>query len=414
MIINEDFFDDLNSEEITTDEIDDIVSHEDEKYSYQICLSIWDSGIDYTNTPYEKIVDEICKPLRKKVIYLFDYLPYIKEHGEPVFIIHAKNKKDISDKIYTHNGILYQLGETFCGHTFYAIQFNIKINHNIHSVKVAYKFAEVLLTKLYNKTCYSYLDCGDKISLSYLSPGLAKRDEYTLWNDYDYSTLFINHFERWCKQLGFFPDGNDIRKILNTYPYEFKNLFDIEVKNISDLKKINLKKEILTDGSCIDSFLDIYKDDVEVSAMCFPNYTYDLNQGKSTYKSLEDFRKLLNETPSEVVLKPVFGICAKTEIMALIFIFKHIYQEIDTYDKGSGKEYNTMYAIRVDLEPVYLVNKYFDKNDITEFVNYMRPVERIGFDTKKIISEIFKKVQGNANKSAVDKILKKVKEAEGK
>ena len=36
MIINEDFFDELESENITNDEIDDIVSNEEKKYSCQI------------------------------------------------------------------------------------------------------------------------------------------------------------------------------------------------------------------------------------------------------------------------------------------------------------------------------------------------------------------------------------------
>ena len=40
MIINEDFFDELESENITNDEIDDIVSNEEKKYSCQICVSI--------------------------------------------------------------------------------------------------------------------------------------------------------------------------------------------------------------------------------------------------------------------------------------------------------------------------------------------------------------------------------------
>ena len=79
MIINEDFFDELESENITNDEIDDIVSNEERKYSYQIRLSIWDSSMDYIDIPYEKIVDDICKPLRMKLIFfcIFNYSPII-------------------------------------------------------------------------------------------------------------------------------------------------------------------------------------------------------------------------------------------------------------------------------------------------------------------------------------------------
>ena len=84
MIINEDFFDELESDNITNDEIDDIVSSEEKNYSCQICLSIWDSKIDYEDIPYEKIVDDICKPLRKKLIYLLEYLPYITEYDEAI------------------------------------------------------------------------------------------------------------------------------------------------------------------------------------------------------------------------------------------------------------------------------------------------------------------------------------------
>lgn len=170
----------------------------------------------------------------------------------------------------------------------------------------------------------------------------------------------------------------------------------------------------MTDGSCIDSFIDIDFNNLKVSAMRFPNYSYDLNPGKSIYESLDDLKKLLNDTPSKVVLKPVFGKCAGKEIMSLIFIFKHIYQEVDTYYKSKEKKCNVMYVIRVDLNPLYLVNRYFDKGDMDEFVNYMRPIEHIGFDTRKIISEIFNKVQGKSNKKDVDTILKKVKEIEGK
>ena len=68
-----------------------------------------------------------------------------------------------------------------------------------------------------------------------------------------------------------------------------------------------------------------------------------------------------------------------------------------------------MYVIRVDLDPLYLVNKYFNEGDMDEFVNYMKPIEHIGFDTKKIISEIFNKVQGKSNKGDINIILKKVK-----
>ena len=100
--------------------------------------------------------------------------------------------------------------------------------------------------------------------------------------------------------------------------------------------------------------------------------------------------------------------------MALIFIFKHIYQEIDTYYKSKEKKYNVMYVIRVDLDPLYLVNKYFNEGDTDKFVNYMRPIEHIGCDTKKIISEIFNKVQGKPNKGDVNTILKKVKDVKGK
>ena len=154
--------------------------------------------------------------------------------------------------------------------------------------------------------------------------------------------------------------------------------------------------------------MDIDYDDIEVSAMFFPNYTYDLNSGKSTYETLCDLKKLLNETPSKVVLKPVFGTCAKKEIMSLIFIFKHLYQKSAPYDE-SKKKLNVMYVIRVDLDPLYLVNRYLDKGDTDKFVNYMKPIEYIGFDTKKIISEIFNKAQGKANKRDVETILKKIK-----
>ena len=51
MIINEDFFDELESEIITND---DIVSNEEINYSCQICLSIWNPTIDYRDIPYEK------------------------------------------------------------------------------------------------------------------------------------------------------------------------------------------------------------------------------------------------------------------------------------------------------------------------------------------------------------------------
>ena len=73
-----------------------------------------------------------------------------------------------------------------------------------------------------------------------------------------------------------------------------------------------------------------------------------------------------------------------------------------------------MYVIRVDLDPLYLVNRYFDEDDTDEFVNYMKPIEHIGFDTRKIISEIFNKVHGKSNKGDVDTILKRVKEIKGK
>lgn len=415
MIINEDFFDELESENITNDEIDDIVSNEEKKYSCQICLSIWDSKMDYEDIPYEKIVDDICKPLRNKLIYLLEYLPYITEYDEPVFIIHAKGRDSVSNEIHSHNGVLYKLGISYCGHCSSAIEFNIKINHNIHSVKQAYKFAELISTKLYKRECYTYLDCGDEITPSCLNQSLFERGrEYDLWNERIYASVFIINFERWCEKLGFFPNGNDIRDLFDTYKCEFENIFYTETKNIINMKKINLKKEIMTDGSCINSFMDIGSDDVEVSAMCFPNYTYDLNSGKSTYETLCDLKKLLNETPSKVVLKPVFGKYVEKEIMSLIFIFKHIYQEIGTYYKSKEKKYNAMYVIRVDLEPLYLVNKYFNEGDTDEFVNYMKPIEHIGFDTKKIISEIFNKVQGKPNKGDVNTILKKIKDVKGK
>lgn len=413
MIINEDFFDELKSENIANDEIDDIVSNEEKKYSCQICLSIWDSKMDYRDIPYEKIVDDICKPLRRKLIYLLEYLPYITEYDEPVFIIHTKNIDSVSDEIYSHNGVLYKLGISYCGHTSSAIEFDIKINHNIHRVKQAYKFAELISTKLYKREreCYTYLDCGDEITPSCLNQSLFKRGcEYDLWDIRTYATLFIINFERWCDHLGFCPNGNDIRDLLDTYKYEFINIFDTETKNITNMRKINLKKEIMTDGSCIDSFMNIDYDDMEVSAMCFPNYTYDLNSGKSTYETLCDLKKLLNETPSKVVLIPVFGKCAEKEIMALIFIFKHLYQESLPYDNSKEKKCNTMYVIRVDLDPLYLENRYFDEGDTDEFVNYMKPIEHIGFDTRKIISEIFNKVQGKSNKRDVDIIFKKVKD----
>ena len=54
MIINEDFFDEIESENITNDKIDDIVSNEEINYSCQICLSIWNPTIDYKDIPYEK------------------------------------------------------------------------------------------------------------------------------------------------------------------------------------------------------------------------------------------------------------------------------------------------------------------------------------------------------------------------
>lgn len=414
MIINEDFFDELESENITNDEIDDIVSNEKKKYSCQICLSIWDSKMDYEDIPYEKIVDDICKPLRKKLIYLLEYLPYITEYDEPVFIIHAKGRDSVSNEIHSHNGVLYKLGISYCGHCSSAIEFNIKINHNIHNVKQSYKFAELISTKLYKRECYTYLDCGDEITPSCLNQSLFERGcEYDLWNERTYANVFIINFERWCEKLGFFPNGNDIRDLFDTYKYEFENIFYTETRNIINMKKINLKKEIMTDGSCIDSFMDIDSDDMEVGAMCFPNYTYDLNSGKSTYETLCDLKKLLNETPSKVVLKPVFGTCAKKEIMSLIFIFKHLYQKSAPYDE-SKKKLNVMYVIRVDLDPLYLVNKYFNEGDTDEFVNYMKPIEHIGFDTKKIISEIFNKVQGKPNKGDVNTILKKVKDVKGK
>ena len=409
MIINEDFFDELESDNITNDEIDDIVSNEEKKYSCQICLSIWDPTMDYIDIPYEKIVDDICKPLRKKLIYMLEYLPYITEYDEPVFIIHAKSRDSVSDEIHSHNGVLYKLGLSYCGHTSSAIGFDIKINHNIHSVKQAYNFAELISTKLYRRECYTYLDCGDEITPSCLNKSLFNRED-SLWDDRSYATLFIINFEMWCEQLGFFANGNDIRDLFDTYKYEFINIFDTETKNITNMKKINLKKEIMSDGSCIDSFMDIDYDDVEVSAMCFPNYTYDLNSGKSTYETLCDLKRLFNETPSKVVLKPVFGKCAGKEIMALIFIFKHLYQESAPYDESKEKKHNVMYVIRVDLDPLYLVNRYFDEGDTDEFVNYLKPIEHIGFDTRKIISEIFNKVQGKSNKGDVDTILKKVKE----
>ena len=44
----------------------------------------------------------------------------------------------------------------------------------------------------------------------------------------------------------------------------------------------------------------------------------------------------------------------------------------------------------------------------------MKPIEHIGFDTRKIISEIFKKAQGKSNKGDVETILKKVKVVKGK
>ena len=99
--------------------------------------------------------------------------------------------------------------------------------------------------------------------------------------------------------------------------------------------------------------------------------------------------------------------------MSLIFIFKHLYQKGAPYDE-SKKKLNVMYVIRVDLDPLYLVNRYFDEGDTDEFINYMKPIEHIGFDTKKIISEIFKKAQGKSNKGDVDTILKKVKVVKGK
>lgn len=413
MIINEDFFDELESENITNDEIDDIVSDEEKNYSYQICLSIWDSTMDYKDVPYEKIVDDICKPLRRKLIYFLECLSYITEYDEPVFIIHAKDRDSVSDEIHSHNGVLYKLGISYCGHCSSSIGFDIKINHNIHRVKQAYNFARLISMKLYKRECYTYLDCGAEITPFCLNKSLFNRED-SLWDDRSYATLYIINFERWCKQLGFFPNGNDIRDLLDTYKYEFINIFNTETKNIINMKRINLKKEIMTDGSCIESFMDINYNDIEVSSMCFPNYSYDLNYGKSTYDTLCDLKKLLNETPSKVVLKAVFGKCAEKEIMALIFIFEHIYQEIDTYSKSKEKKYNTMYVIRIDLDPLYLVNKYFDEDDIDDFVNYMRPVEHIGFDTRKIISEIFNKVQGKSNKRDVDTILKKVKEVKGK
>lgn len=410
MIINEDFFDELESDNITNDEIDDIVSNEEKKYSCQICLSIWDSKMDYEDIPYEKIVDDICKPLRKKLIYLLEYLPYITEYDEPVFIIHAKDIDSVSDETHSHNGVLYKLGISYCGHRSSAIEFDIKINHNIHSAKQAYKFAELISTKLYKRECYTYLDCGNEITPYCLNQSLFKRGcEYDLWNDHIYATVFIINFERWCENLGFFPNGNNIRSLFNTYKCEFENIFYTKTINIINMRKINLKKEIMTDGSCIDSFIDIGFNNVEVSAMCFPNYTYDLNPGKSTYETLCDLKKLLNETPSKVVLKPLFGKCAEKEIMSLIFIFKHLYQESAPYSESKEKKCNVMYVIRVDLDPLYLVNRYFDGDDTDEFVNYMRPIEHIGFDTKKIISEIFNKVQGKTNKGDVDTILKKVK-----
>ena len=414
MIINEDFFDELESENITNDEIDDIVSNEEKKYSCQICLSIWDSKMDYKDIPYEKVVDDICKPLRRKLIYLLEYLPYITEYGEPVFIIHAKGRDSVSDEIHSHNGVLYKLGISYCGHCSSAIEFNIKINNNIHSVKQAYKFAELISTKLYKRECYTYLDCGDEITPSCLDRGLFKRgSEYDMWYNRTYANVFIINFERWCDRLGFFANGNDIRDLFDTYKCEFENIFYTETRNIKNMKKLNLKKEIMTDGSCIDSFMDIDSDDMEVGAMCFPNYTYDLNSGKSTYETLCDLKKFLNEIPSKVVLKPVFGTCAKKEIMSLIFIFKHLYQKGAPYDE-SKKKLNVMYVIRVDLDPLYLVNRYFDEGDTDEFINYMKPIEHIGFDTKKIISEIFKKAQGKSNKGDVDTILKKVKVVKGK
>ena len=340
---------------------------------------------------------------------MLEYLPYITEYDEPVFIIHAKGRDSVSDEIHSHNGVLYKLGISYCGHCSSAIEFNIKINNNIHSVKQAYKFAELISTKLYKRECYTYLDCGDEITPSCLDRGLFKRgSEYDMWYNRTYANLFIINFERWCDKLGFFANGNDIRDLFDTYKCEFENIFYTETRNIKNMKKLNLKKEIMTDGSCIDSFMDIDSDDMEVGAMCFPNYTYDLNSGKSTYETLCDLKKLLNETPSKVVLKPVFGTCAKKEIMSLIFIFKHLYQEIAPYDE-SKKKLNVMYVIRVDLDPLYLVNRYLDKGDTDKFVNYMKPIEHIGFDTKKIISEIFKKVQGKTNKRDVDTILKKIK-----
>ena len=148
MIINEDFFDELESEIITND---DIVSNEEINYSCQICLSIWDSKMDYKDIPYEKIVDDICKPLRRKLIYMLEYLPYITEYDEPIFIIHAKNRDSVSDEIHSHNGVLYKLGISYCGHCSSSIGFDIKFNHTINSVKHAYKFAELLSMKLCKK-----------------------------------------------------------------------------------------------------------------------------------------------------------------------------------------------------------------------------------------------------------------------
>ena len=371
--------------------------------------------MDYEGIPYEKIVDDICKPLRNKLIYLLEYLPYITEYDEPIFIIHAKDRDSVSNEIHSHNGVLYKLGISYCGHCSSAIEFNIKINHNIHSVKQSYKFAELISTKLYKRECYTYLDCGDEITPSCLNQSLFERGcEYDLWNERIYASVFIINFERWCEKLGFFPNGNDIRDLFDTYKCEFENIFYTETKNITNMRKINLKKEIMTDGSCIDSFIDIGSNNVEVSAMCFPNYTYDLNPEKSTYETLCDLKKLLNETPSKVVLKPLFGKCAEKEIMSLIFIFKHIYQESAPYSESKEKKCNVMYVIRVDLDILYLINRYLDEGDTDEFVNYMKPIEHIGFDTKKIISEIFNKVQGKPNKGDVNTILKKIKDVKGK
>ena len=221
MFINEDFFDDINTEQISTDDVEDISSS-------SVDLSLYKTTLSVSIVKPNNIKPEDLKTYIKRLSYILSASSMTREISEP----YIKVENILSKNSFLSNEDTYKLDECY-------IYFGIRLS--VNSLTKFYNLLNFIFNKLISNAL-SHVIIIDFIDKSTTVPYL-----YFLNTDFSYNRReedFIKRMSAFCKQyLRTEFDYNELKKCMGLDT--IKQLTHISLSDYDDwsIKEIKLFNE---------------------------------------------------------------------------------------------------------------------------------------------------------------------------